>query len=366
MNAAELLRIYRPDIADALAAQEVASYRHAQVLEHLFRRPLAPFAEATALPAQLRAALSELGECVLRAVAMREAPDGTRKVLLETADGASVETVVMMYPDRVTACISTQVGCPVGCAFCATGALGFKRNLSVAEIVDQVRVAAHEAERAGRKLSRLVFMGMGEPLLNLKAVLDSIEVLSNPAGFGLGQRNMSVSTIGIPKGIIRLAERHPQVNLALSLHAADDATRARLIPKPFCHPLGLILEAAWRHFALTRRKLLIEYVLLQGINDSPQDARRLASLLRGRVVTVNLLAWNPATGPRGGALRPLGGRGAAAPFAAPSPQAVAAFRQILIDAGIEAVVRKSKGQEIEAACGQLAGQRKSYLNNMPR
>ena len=291
----------------------------------------------------------------------------------------------MYYGNRATACISSQVGCAVGCAFCATGAVGFERNLSPGEIVDQLRATSRIAGDQGRRITNVVYMGMGEPLLNLGAVLDSIRILTAPAGLGLGHRALSVSTVGIPGGIVRLARAEPQVNLALSLHAADDATRAVLVPERFRHPLSAVLDAAWQHFAITGRKLLVEYVLLSGVNDSPEDARRLAALLRGHVVTVNLLVWNPfcqdpgdvvpgdrsrrartSTGARmaPGAARDSraspGRPGPTRTFRPSTPAAVDAFRAALRAAHIEAVVRRSKGAGIEAACGQLAAGLRSY------
>jgi 23S rRNA (adenine2503-C2)-methyltransferase len=260
----------------------------------------------------------------------------------------------------------------VGCAFCATGAGDFRRNLSAAEIVDQVRIAAALSTESGSRLSNVVYMGMGEPLLNLRAVLASIKILTDPLGLKLGHRSLAVSTVGIPAGIIRLAQEEPQVNLALSLHAASDEVRERLIPNSHRHPLKDVLAAAWKHFELTRRKLLVEYVLLRGLNDSPEDARRLAALLRGHVVTVNLLAWNPVNVPptlRRGAAGPAAGatRSASAPprkdsrTFSPSPrEAVVAFRDALRARGIEVSVRQSKGADIEGACGQLAGRQRSY------
>ena len=366
-----LLASYRPDLSDVLVAAGEAPFRHAQVLEHLMRRPLRPFSEASALPAELRTSLDRCGPTVLRQVASRQASDGTVKLLLSAGDGSSVETVVMPYGSRVTACISSQVGCAVGCGFCATGAIGFRRNLVTAEIVDQLRAAATVASAAGRRVSNVVYMGMGEPLLNLGAVLESIRLLTDPSGLGLGHRALAVSTVGIPAGMLRLARSEPQVNLALSLHAADDATRALLIPSDFRHPLSDILAAAWEHFALTRRKLLVEYVLISGVNDSVDDARRLAALLRGRVVAVNLLAWNPVcppdsrTDPRvsrqSTQTRPASRL--LTVFRPPSPAAVAAFRSVLRDAHIETVVRQSKGAGIDAACGQLAGREGSYITD---
>jgi 23S rRNA (adenine2503-C2)-methyltransferase len=384
-----LLAVYRPDISEALDLAGAEPYRRSQVLEHLFRRPSQPFTEATALPATLRVLLDGLQVSSLALADARTADDGTVKLLLQTRDEALVETVMMPYRRRVTACISSQVGCPVGCGFCATGARGFQRNLSIAEIVDQVRAVSVFALPEGRRVSNLVYMGMGEPLLNLGAVLGSIRVLAEPRGGGLSRRSISVSSVGIPTGILRLGKAEPQVNLALSLHAADDDTRARLIPPRYLHPLDRILSAAWQHFSLTHRKLLVEYVLLRGINDSIDDARRLAALLSGHVVTVNLLAWNHSVDPLPQPSHPVDSlvdspdrsrdrsrdcgqdrklksfRGLDANgredrrdslVFSPSPSsAVAAFRDTLRKAHVETVIRRSKGAEIGAACGQLAG-----------
>ncbi len=352
-SAEALLAMYRPDISRALLAMDAPSYRHAQVYEHLLRRPLQPFSQATALPSDTRDVLDALGASTLVTVDSQTAADGTMKLLLSGRDGQFLETVIMTYRDRVTVCMSSQAGCPVQCAFCATGAMGFKRNLSTAEIVDQVRAASALAAADGRRVSNLVYMGMGEPLLNLQAVLESIRIVTDPSGLGLAHRAISVSTVGIPHGILRLGHAEPQVNLALSLHAADDRTRALLIPETHRHSISDILSAAWEHFAITRRKLLVEYVLLRGINDSRDDARRLAGLLRGHVVTVNLLTWNPVFQQERIALS----KSLPLVFEASSPAAVSAFRDALLSARVEAVVRRSKGADIQAACGQLAGLR---------
>ena len=294
----------------------------------------------------MRAALDTLGASSLAEVEARTAPDGTTKLLLAGRDGKRLETVIMRYRDRITVCASSQVGCPVGCLFCATGAMGLERNLTAAEIVDQVRACSAISGEEGRRISNLVYMGMGEPLLNLQEVLASIRVITDSRGLGLAHRAISVSTVGIPSGMVRLARAEPQVNLAVSLHAADDQTRAFLVPQRFRHPIAEILAAAWEHFALTRRKVLIEYVLLRGVNDSADDARALAGLLKGHVVAVNLLNWNPT--PRAGAH---------AAFQPSIPAAVSAFRDVLIAAHVDTVVRQSKGVSIQGACGQLAGRR---------
>lgn len=341
-----LLALYRPDISEALLGLSSPAYRYSQVFEHLLRRPLQPFAAATTLPADVRAALDGLGASTLTEMETRTAADGTTKFLLSSADGKRLETVLMRYRDRFTVCASSQVGCPVACLFCATGAMGFERNLTAAEMVDQVRTCSALGEKERRRVSNLVYMGMGEPLLNLQAVLDSIRVLTDSRGLGLSHRSVSVSTVGIPSGMVRLGRAQPQVNLALSLHAANDRTRALLVPDRFRHPIAEILAAAWEHFAITGRKLLIEYVLLRGVNDSVDDARALAGLLRGHVVAVNLLRWNVV--PRGGS---------DSSFQPSVPAAVSAFREALLAAHIETVVRQSKGGSIQGACGQLAGRR---------
>jgi 23S rRNA (adenine2503-C2)-methyltransferase len=351
-----MLALYRPDISELLDRAAWPLYRHAQVYEHLLHLPLHPFSEATSLPTEARAALETLGCSTLGLLERRVAPDGTSKLLLAGRDGRAVEAVLMRYKGRVTVCVSSQVGCPVGCLFCATGGMGFHRNLSTAEIVDQIRTALVIASGEDCRVSNVVYMGMGEPLLNLKAVVDSIRVLTDPRGIGLAHRAISVSTVGIPSGMIRLGRAEPQVNLALSLHAPDDDTRSLLIPDRYRHPLAEVLHAAWEHFALTRRKLLIEYVLIRGVNDSPQHARALAQLLRGHVVTVNLLAWNPISRGRDAERRENAGARASR-FQPSTPAAIAAFRETLVAHHVETVVRRSKGGTIQGACGQLAGKR---------
>ena len=332
------LRRYRPDITDLLSSGGEPVFRATQVYEHLMHHPELDFEAATTVSKGLRAALQELGTTTLAVVTRQDDPDGTTKLLLRAQDGSLLETVVMRYRRRSTVCVSSQVGCALGCVFCSTGGLGFRRNLTTAEIVDQVRGAEVLLRTEDRHVDRVVYMGMGEPLLNPDAVLASISLLRDPAGFGMAQRSLSVSTVGVPAGIRRLADEAPQVNLALSLHAPDDALRARLMPVGRKYGLHEVMKAAEQHFDGTHRKLFVEYLLLAGVNDGVRQAHALADLVRGRVATVNLIPWNPGQGD----------------FAASPPEVVEAFRAILLSRGIEATVRERRGQSIAAACGQLA------------
>lgn len=329
---------YRPDLAAILSEQAAPAYRYKQVYEHLTQHPGLSFTEATNLPGPLREALDQAGHSTLVIAARFDDPDGTTKLLLKAADDdVALEAVIMRSAKRSTVCVSTQVGCALGCAFCATGSLGFTRNLSAAEIVDQVREARAILAEEGRRVTNVVYMGMGEPLLNLDAVLLSLKILHDPSGTGHSARSLAVSTVGIPSGIRRLAREEPQINLALSLHAADDELRTRLIPANRRFPLRDVLGACDDHFAMTRRKLFVEYLLLAGVNDSPRQANVLADLLRGRVVTVNLIPWNPGCGD----------------FSPSPPEALIAFLNALKTRGLEVSTRESRGRSIAAACGQL-------------
>jgi 23S rRNA (adenine2503-C2)-methyltransferase len=333
------LESYRPDLVRLLLEQEEPAYRFAQVYEHLTRRPGVPWQESTSLPAGLRSRLAPFGQSSLRVARRADDDEGTTKLVLRTQDGLLLESVVMRYRRGVTLCLSSQIGCALGCTFCATGAMGFKRNLSTAEILDQVQAAQALLGPEGRHASDIVFMGMGEPLLNLSAVLPALGLLHDPDGLAFSRRSLSVSTIGIPAGIRRLARDEPQVNLALSLHAADDALRRRLMPAARRYPLHQVLEACEEHFRLTRRKLFVEYLLIGGVNDRPRHAERLAALVRARVAVVNLIPWNPTC----------------EGYEAPEASSVRAFAEQLRARGVEVTVRDSRGWSIAAACGQLAG-----------
>ncbi len=316
------------------------SYRVEQLwralhLEHL------DVSEVTTLPRHLRRRL-ELEPALAPAwrVARESASDGgaTRKWLLEAADGARVETVLMAYRRRTTVCVSSQAGCAMGCSFCATGQLGFGRHLSSGEIVEQVVLAAAEAGRAGfGRLGNVVFMGMGEPLANATNVLGAVARLNRD--LGIGARSVTLSTVGVVPGIERLAAEPLQVNLAVSLHAANDELRDRLVPVNRRYPLGRLMEACRRYRQATGRRISFEWALIAGVNDRPADAAELAALARPLGAHVNLIPLNPTPG------YPVAGTGAAG---------VAAFRGALSARGVNATVRHTRGREVDAACGQLA------------
>lgn len=299
--------------------------------------------QAAQLPHGLQEKLRQLDSGTR--LAMRQcAADGTTKLLVAFKDGHAVESVLMpdYRPDRAAGCISSQAGCAMGCDFCATAKSGFERNLTTGEILEQFVALRHEARLQGRKLQTLVFMGMGEPLLNLEAVLPAVEAIAaNPRG-ALGWRQVTISTVGIIPGIDALTATGLGFQLALSLHAPDDATRARLLPAAKRFPIADILEAADRFQAARGRYVSLQYCLLKDINDSPEHARMLAALLAKRRMHVNLLQYNP-TGP--------GLRGT---IYEPSPEGRASvFAQVLQQSGMVAHFRRSRGPDIDAACGQL-------------
>jgi 23S rRNA (adenine2503-C2)-methyltransferase len=290
------------------------------------------YGEMTNLPAALRDALEErVPFSTLSVVEEASSRDGTRKALFETADGRPVEAVLMSYRDgRRSVCLSSQSGCPLTCSFCATGSMRFGRNLTAAEIVDQ---ALHFRRRA--PLDHAVFMGMGEPMMNLDAVLAACERL--PA-LGITHRRTTISTVGWVPGIERLTESELRVRLALSLHAPEDSLRSRLMPVNDRYPLVDVLEACRRHHARRRRLVFVEYLMLAGVNDSTEQADDLADLLDPAAFKVNLIPYNPTD----------------AAYRGSSRGAIAAFRERLAARGLRVTVRLTRGRDIDAACGQLA------------
>ena len=319
-------------------------YRARQVFEWAWKHLVRDFSAMTNLPVPLRERLSRefvIGAATPGATLM-DAEEGTEKVLLTLRDGEAIETVLMRDDDRRTVCVSTQVGCPIGCAFCATGRMGFRRDLSPGEIALQVLFFAAKLKAEGQRVTHVVLMGMGEPLLNHDATLKAIRNLNHPWGLNLGARRFTVSTVGIVPGILRLAEEGLQLNLAISLHAPWDDLRAELVPAARKYPIADVLAAAGEYVCATKRRVTYEYVLLYGVNDSPAAARALAELLRGRLAHVNLIPFNPAPG---------------LPFKRPPLRRVEAFKRELLRRGIDVTVRYSRGVRIQAGCGQLRAAR---------
>ncbi|HZT43102.1 MAG TPA: 23S rRNA (adenine(2503)-C(2))-methyltransferase RlmN [Chthonomonadaceae bacterium] len=313
------------------------AYRGRQVATWIYRRGAEDFDAMTDLPRDLRARLAENYTVGLPRVAHRDAaPDETVKYLLAFADGQQVESVYLPYSDRVSVCLSSQVGCPAGCTFCATAQGGLARNLTADEIVGQLlRMQAESA----RRISHAVYMGMGEPLWNYEAVVKSLRLLGHEVGLSL--RNLTVSTVGVVPGIRALAGEDLPITLALSLHAPDDALRAQLIPTARKWKLEEILDACAEYVQKTHRNLTFEYLLLGGVNDRPEQARALAALLQAKRLpgNVNLIPFNYVETPQG--------------YRRPERESVRRFREELEKAGRVTTQRMTRGHAISAACGQL-------------
>jgi 23S rRNA (adenine2503-C2)-methyltransferase len=324
-------------LSNVIESQGFARYRAAQVLEWLYKKCARSFAEMKNIGAPLQKHLE--ARCIVSSstlVAAHDAGDGAVKLQILLEDGETIEAVVIEAGDRVTLCVSSQAGCPLGCAFCATGAGGFARSLCPHEIIEQALHARTVLEE-GRRISHVVFMGMGEPCLNLDAVFDSARTLNAEYAFGIGARRITISTIGFPECIEAIAEFPMEVGLAVSLHAADDEKRRRLLPRAPCSAREVV-EAASEYFRRTGREVTYEYVLLGGVNDSTADAEALARLLAGRQAFVNLIPFNEAEGLE---------------FRRPAARKVSGFRRSLKARGINAEVRASRGGGARAACGQL-------------
>jgi 23S rRNA (adenine2503-C2)-methyltransferase len=340
------------EMAEMLAGWGEPRYRGGQVWHWLYRALAGETGAMANLPAALRRKLAaETDLVLLQPLAEQVAADGqTRKLLFGLRDGNTIESVLMLYRERRTVCISSQAGCGMGCVFCATGQGGMARNLSAGEIVAQVVHLAREAHPAAGQsaasrdaeqpnpISNVVLMGMGEPLANYAAVRKAVATLSDDRGLNLGLRRITISTVGLAPGIRRLAAEGLPVNLAVSLHAATDELRSRLVPINLRYPLAELLAAVRLHVAATGRRVSIEYALIAGVNDSPEQAQELVRLLQGLLCHVNLIPLNPTPG------SPL----------QPSPRPdVDAFRDTLRAAGLPVTVRMRRGLDIEAGCGQL-------------
>jgi 23S rRNA (adenine2503-C2)-methyltransferase len=340
-----------------LAAEGQPAYRARQIRDAVWRKLARTADDLRTLPAPLRTRIDEAFAMDTIVDDEVKVSDGglTEKTLHLLADGALIESVLMHYPargfagpgrplhrERNTLCISSQAGCAVGCPFCATGELGFGRDLETAEIVDQVRHAARRLAVGGRHITNVVFMGMGEPLLNLDRVLEAVAILSDPRLFGLGARHVVVSTSGVVPGIRRLTKLGPQFTLAVSLHAARDPLRDVLVPLNRRWPVAEVVAAARDHAVATGRRVSYEYVMISGVNDTDLDADALAMLLRGDLAHVNLIPMNPV---------------AHTPWQASPPDRVAQFAARVRHRGVGVTVRANRGQDAGAACGQLAADR---------
>ena len=334
----------RAQLQEHLSAVGKESYRAQQVFQWLYQKRVSSFGEMSNLSKALRQHLEE--HFVIPRMDLvqqqRSDEDGSVKFLFRVADGRTIETVLIPAKDRLTQCVSSQVGCAMACQFCNTGDMGLMRNLQTHEIVDQVLEAARVlggdvAREFGRSLSNVVFMGMGEPFHNLDAVIDAVDILMDDFAFGLSQRKITVSTSGLVPQIDEFGRRSP-ANLAISLNATTDEIRTEIMPVNKRWPLAELLAACRRYPLKGRRRITFEYVVLGDLNDTLDDARRISKLLNGIPSKVNLIPYNPHP---------------ASPYKRPQLERVYAMQKLLLDQGMNATVRISKGQDILAACGQL-------------
>ncbi len=320
-------------------------YRARQLMKWIYRRGETEFECMTDISKALRVKLNEIAECVVpEIISEHRSDDGTRKWLLRTDANQAVEMVFIPEADRGTLCISSQVGCALDCSFCTTGKQGFNRNLTSAEIAGQVwlakRLLGETALATERVISNVVFMGMGEPLANYRNVVPVLKILIDELGFELSRRRVTVSTSGLVPNLEKLAD-DCNVALAVSLHAPNDELRNRLVPINRKHPIWELLDSCWRYAKKhNNRQITFEYVMLDGVNDSAENAKQLARLLRRRPAKVNLIPFNPFPGTE---------------YRCSPAQRIDEFRQILLDGGIMTTTRRTRGQDIDAACGQLAG-----------
>ncbi len=329
-----------PELQAFIQENKQPAFRARQVWKGLHHQLYANIDDFTTLPASLKQILaSAFNLAGLKAVQSVTSTDQeTTKILYQLNDGAHIETVLMHYNERDSVCVSSQVGCAMACQFCATGQLDFIRNLSAGEIVEQVLDQERLLRQSGRKVTNVLIMGMGEPLNNYDATLKALRILNDAEGFNLGARRITLSTVGIVPGILKLAREPLQVNLAISLHAAEDALRERLLPVNKVYPIASLMDACDQYVAATNRRVTYEWALIEGVNDQPAHAQSLAALLKSRLAHVNLISLNPTRGFSG----------------KPAKQDTAArFLEILQSASIAATLRLRRGIDINAGCGQL-------------
>lgn len=329
-----------PELEAFVKELGLPAFRARQIHSWIYVKWASSFDEMTDLSKEVRDRLKEKAEVALLELAHLEvSADGTRKYLFKLPDGQYVESVLMSFEDRpsLSACVSSQVGCAVGCTFCATGYLGFKRNLSAQEIIDQVLSIQRES---GQRVANIVYMGQGEPLLNTEEVIKSLKIMGDSVG--IGQRHITVSTSGVIPGIRRLADEGLQITLALSLHAPDPKTREQIVPITKKFPIDELMDAIHSYYAKTKRRITIEYVLLAGVTDSPQQAAELANLVRDLHCNINLIPYNPTCNEEG-----------VVAYGRPSLESQQRFRRIAEGSGKTVTIRLERGTDINAACGQL-------------
>jgi len=351
-NSAKSLFDFAPaDLGESLKAQGEPAYRSKQILEWAFERGVSSYDEMTNLSKPLREKLKDSLPFYQSTTIRRAASeDGTVKLLVRWPDQTTSECVMIPTDTHKTACISSQVGCPVGCRFCASGLDGLQRNLTTGEIVEQAMLARREAEAAGGRLSNIVFMGLGEPFANYDNVVRAIRTINAGWGMNIGARKITVSTVGVPKGIRKLADEGLQLNLALSLHAPDDDLRAELIPWAERITIKELIDACRYYFLQTGREITLEYTLLAGINDTPAQATKLAHFAQKVRCNVNLLRYNPVD---------------TLPYERPNANDAFLFQKRLKSLGVNAHLRKSRGRDIDAACGQLRRREMQGDNTAP-
>jgi 23S rRNA (adenine2503-C2)-methyltransferase len=321
-----------------LEERGLPKYRAAQIRRWAYTGRAGSFDDMTDLPRELREKLAaEFTLFTGKIVAHKQADDGTEKLLLEWPDAHRIECVLIREGKRRTICISTQVGCAMGCVFCASGLDGVARNLTTGEIVEQM-LQLNRLQTPEERLSNVVVMGMGEPLANLDRLLPALDQATRPDGLGIGGRHVTISTVGLPPAMDRLTDLHTNYHLAVSLHAPNDELRTEIVPVNKSITIQAVIDAADRFFADNGRRLTFEYVLLGELNDRPEHARELVAILRGRTALLNVIPYNPVAG---------------LPYREPSHKAQERFLEILRDGGLNVQVRTRKGDQIDAACGQL-------------
>ncbi len=322
-------------------------YRSTQILRWLYLKGVHSFDEMTNLSKKFREILGEVSFIsILSPSLLEKSLDGTKKFLFQLEDGNRIESVLIPDQKRLTLCLSTQVGCAMGCRFCLTGKIGLKRNLSSSEILNQI-LAVRETLSHGTSLTNIVLMGMGEPLANYGNTLKSIELMTHPDGFRFSTRRVTLSTVGLLPELERLTKEKVQFRLAISLNASDEETRTRLMPINRRYPMNRILEVCRKFPLRPRDRITFEYVMIDHENDSPKDAKRLIKLIKGIPSKVNLIPLNEASG---------------IPYKRSLEDRIHLFQEILMEGGITAIVRKSKGGDISAACGQLHGKTLNLSN----